>query len=122
MSFAAKAIQKVFTGDHQLDSVQQSISEAVRSSVQSIFTNGCFLHAEDGAQPYTGLVFTAAQRRTLRHPLGRSAIGFLEIYSPWTTMAARVSLFPVAFDAGVDPSKAITVTSTNAGRVLLWVF
>lgn len=115
-------IRRVHTGDRTLDEAQRTAQDAAAKLNALPFSNGVYLTAEEGKPAYTGLQFTASTARSIKHGLGRKAMGFMELYGVDLTSAARVGLFPTAAPSGVSSATHITVTPTSTGSCFLFVF
>lgn len=122
MRSAALPTRRVHTGDRKLDEIQRSAQDLTRSVNAAPMSGAVLIHAEVGKPDRTGLVFAAGTARSIKHGLGRPAIGFLEVYSADVTSAALVGLFASTAPAGVSSDTHVTVTPTASGTCFLVVF
>lgn len=116
------SIQRVHTGDHTLDSAQRLAQESARKINDSIFNGGRLLDAEEEKPPRTGLSFTGGTARSIKHGLGRKAVGFYEVYGADLDSAGHVGLRMTAHPAGISSSTHVTVTPASTGTCFLFVF
>lgn len=114
--------RSVHTGDRVADAAQQNGRDAVRRQNAAIFDGGLLLDRESGAATGSGLAFTAGVARSLVHGLGRKAKGWIEVYGADVPSAAKVSLRASAHPSGITSATHVTVTPTNTGTCLVFIF
>jgi hypothetical protein len=119
---SALAIGRQSTGNQNQDEIWSTLRGVTDVLSATPFVNGLLLTEEIGAQPRSGLQFSAGVARAIPHRLGRKAKGFVEMYGTDTPSTNAVALFPVAPINGVTSDTHVTVQPTNSGTCWLWVF
>lgn len=115
-------VRRVHTGDRILDDMQRAAQDVTRKVNFGVLTNGVLIDAEVGQPARTGLSFTAGTARSIKHGLGRKAVGFFEIYGADLASAAHVGLRMTAHPSGVSSSTHVTMTPAATGTCFLLVF
>lgn len=72
--------------------------------------------------PHSGLTFVAGVARAIPHGLGRTALGFIEVYSVSVPSAGHVGLYPVAFTDGKTARTHLSLMPTASGTCFLRVY
>lgn len=114
--------RRVHTGIASVDQSQRMAQQVAQQQGAHPFAGGRLLDAEDGQPAGTGLSFTAATARSIKHGLGREAKGFFEVYGVDVASAARVALYATAHPSGASSATHITVTPTSTGTCFVFVF
>ncbi len=112
------------TGDPNLDEVWRKLDAIITVINASPLASGRLITEEDDAISGSGLAFVAAVARSIPHRLGRTARGFVEVYSVnrFYPSVAHVGLFPTAHPDGKTSDTHVTVTPTATGTSWLLVF
>lgn len=115
-------VRRVYTGDRTLDEAQRTGQDAAQKFNNSIFNGGVLLSSEEGKPPKTGLLFTVAVARSIKHGLGRKAVGFYEVYGADLPSAAYVGLRATAHPNGISSATHVTITPASTGTCFLFIF
>lgn len=115
-------VRRVHTGDQVLDQAQRTAQDTARRFNSFPLGEGRLIDAEDNQPMRTGLSFTGGTARSIKHGLGRKAVGWFEVYGPDLVSTNHVGLRTTAHPTGVTSDTHVTVTPASTGKCFLFVF